>query len=73
MFLINWRLALLGLAVMPIMTVATVFFRVRIRRASNEFHKVVGEYLAYINEQFNGMLIVQLFGRQEHQPRRTST
>jgi len=65
MFAINWRLALLGLAVMPIMTVTTVFFRVRIRRASNLYHKVVGEYLAYINEQFNGMLIVQLFGRQE--------
>ncbi len=65
MFLINWRLALLGLAVMPIMTVATIFFRVRIRRASNLFHKVVGEYLAYINEQFNGMVIVQLFGRQQ--------
>lgn len=65
MFLINWRLALLGLSVMPIMTLATIFYRVRIRRASTEFHKVVGEYLAYINEQFNGMLIVQLFGRQE--------
>ncbi len=50
---------------MPIMTVATIFFRVRIRRASNLFHKVVGEYLSYINEQFNGMVIVQLFGRQE--------
>jgi ATP-binding cassette subfamily B protein len=65
MFAINWRLALVALAVMPIMVVATVFFRGRIRRASNEFHKVVGEYLAYINEQFNGMVIVQLFGRQE--------
>ncbi len=65
MLLINWRLALLSLAVMPIMTVATVYFRTHIRRASNEFHKVIAEYLAYINEQFNGMLIVQLFGRQQ--------
>ena len=65
MFLINWRLALLGLAVMPVMTLATIFFRVRIRRASTLFHKVVGEYLAYINEQFNGMVIIQLFGRQQ--------
>jgi ATP-binding cassette, subfamily B, multidrug efflux pump len=65
MFILNWRLALLGLCVLPIMTVATVYFRIKIRRASNTFHKVVGEYLAFINEQFNGMLIVQLFGRQE--------
>jgi len=65
MFLINWRLALLGLAVMPIMTIATVYFRRRIREESNRFHKVVAEFLAFINEQFNGMLVVQLFGRQE--------
>ncbi len=65
MFVINWRLALIGLVVMPIMAVATVYFRGHIRRASNEFHKIVAEYLAFINEQFNGMLVVQLFGRQE--------
>jgi ATP-binding cassette subfamily B multidrug efflux pump len=65
MFVINWRLALLGLAVMPIMTVSTVYFRRRIRTQSSYFHKIVGEYLAFINEQFNGMLVVQLFGRQD--------
>lgn len=65
MFAINWQLALVALAVMPFMIGATVFFRRRIRRASNRFHRVVAEYLAYINEQFNGMLVVQLFGRQE--------
>ena len=65
MFVINWRLALIGLVTMPIMVVATVYFRGHIRRASNEFHRVVAEYLAFVNEQFNGMLVIQLFGRQE--------
>jgi ATP-binding cassette subfamily B protein len=64
MLLINWRLALLALAVLPIMMVATVYFRRIIRAASSRYHSVVGDYLAYINEQFNGMLVVQLFGRQ---------
>jgi len=64
MFALNWRLALLGLSVMPIMIVATVYFRRRIRDASANWHKIVGEYLAFLNEQFGGMLIVQLFGRQ---------
>jgi ATP-binding cassette subfamily B multidrug efflux pump len=64
MFAINWRLALLGLSVMPIMMVTTVFFRRWIRAASSRFHRIVAEYLAYINEQFNGVLVVQLFGRQ---------
>jgi len=65
MFVINWRLALLGLAVMPIMSVATIYFRRKIRDQSNRFHKVVAEYLTFINEQLNGMLVVQLFGRQD--------
>lgn len=64
MFLLNWRLALLGLLVMPVMVFATNYFRARIRAASAVFHRIMGEYLAFINEQFGGMLIVQLFGRQ---------
>ncbi len=64
MLAINWQLALLGLAVLPIMVVSTVYFRRKIRDQSDKFHKVVAEYLAFINEQFGGMLVVQLFGRQ---------
>lgn len=64
MFALNWRLALLGLAVMPVMIFVTVYFRKKIRASAKAFHQLVAEYLAYINEQFNGMVIVQLFGRQ---------
>lgn len=64
MFALNWRLALLGLCLMPVMTVLTVYFRRKIRTWSSRFHKLVAEYLAFINEQFNGILVVQLFGRQ---------
>ncbi len=65
MFALNWRLALLGLTVMPVMTVATIYFKGRIRESSDLFHRVVAEYLAFLNEQFGGMLVVQLFGRQK--------
>ncbi len=64
MFLLNWQLALLGLCLMPVMTGLTIYFRRKIRALSSAFHKLVAEYLAFINEQFNGMLVVQLFGRQ---------
>jgi ATP-binding cassette, subfamily B, multidrug efflux pump len=64
MLSLNWRLALLGLAVLPIMVGITIFFRKRIREAATKYHGVVGDYLAYINEQFNGMMIIQLFGLQ---------
>ncbi len=65
MFVINWRLALLSVCVLPVMTVATVYWRRKIRIASNRLHKLVADMLAYVNEQFSGMLIVQLFGRQD--------
>lgn len=65
MLALNWRLALLGLSVMPFMIVATVYFRIRIRRASANWHKIIADLLAFLNEQFGGMLIIQLFGRQD--------
>jgi ATP-binding cassette subfamily B multidrug efflux pump len=65
MFALNWRLAIFGLAVMPIMLFLTVFFRKRLRAASNAYHKLVAEFLAFMNEQFSGMLVVQLFQREK--------
>src|SRR5258708_21665929 len=65
MILLNWRVAILGLAVLPVMFGVTVYFRQRIRAASADWHKIVADYLAFLNEQFGGMLIVQLFERQD--------
>jgi ATP-binding cassette subfamily B multidrug efflux pump len=65
MLALNWRLAVLSLSVMPFIVIGTVYFRRRIRIASTNWHKTIAEYLAFLNEQFGGMLIVQLFGRQE--------
>nr|MCU0474559.1 ABC transporter ATP-binding protein/permease [Anaerolineae bacterium] len=64
MFALNWRLALFGLAVLPLMIWATLYFRRTIRAMSGQLHRVTGDYLAYTNEHFGGMLIVQLFGLQ---------
>lgn len=64
MFVINWRLALISLVVLPIMTGATIYFRTSIRQLATRLHKLIADYQAFLNEQFGGMLIVQLFGRQ---------
>lgn len=64
MFAINWRMALLSLAVFPFMLGGTIYFRTKIRDASKTYHHVVGEMLAFLNEQFGGMTIVQLFRQQ---------
>ncbi len=64
MFVLNWRLAVIALMVLPLIVIVTAYFRGLIRASSTRYHSVVGDYLAFINEHFNGMLVVQLFGRQ---------
>jgi len=64
MFATNWRLALLALAVLPILVLVTGFFRRRIRRSSTGERTALARTTSFLNEQLQGMLIVQLFGRQ---------
>jgi len=65
MFIVNWRLALLSLAVLPVVTLVTIYFRKRIRRSSMGERAALARVSAYINEHLHGMTVVQLFGRQE--------
>lgn len=65
MFLLNWRLALLALVVLPVMMALSIYFRHILRENSERLHRVSADYQAFLNEHFNGMVVVQLFGRQE--------
>ncbi len=65
MLLINPRLALISFVVLPFMVGGTIYFRRKLRAASGKYHKLVAETLAFLNEQLSGMLIIQLFGRQD--------
>lgn len=65
MLVLNWRMALISLVTLPVMIVMSVYFRRYLRSISSRVHRLVGEFQAFLNEQFNGMLIVQLFGRQQ--------
>lgn len=64
MFATNWRLALLALAVLPVLALVTRYFRWRIRRSSTGERTALAKTTSFMNEQIQGMLIVQLFGRQ---------
>jgi ATP-binding cassette subfamily B protein len=65
MFTVNWRLALLALAVLPILLIVTRTFRRLIRRSSSGERTALARMSGFLNEHLNGMLLVQLFGRQE--------
>lgn len=68
LFMLNWRLALIALAVTPVFIIVTVIFRVKARGA----YRAVRKYLAGLNsklsEDLSGIKIVQVF-RQEQRRR----
>jgi ATP-binding cassette subfamily B protein len=65
MFAVNWQLALLSLAVLPILAIVTRYFRARIRRSSSGERSALAVTSSFLNEHLNGMTLVQLFGRQK--------
>jgi ABC-type multidrug transport system fused ATPase/permease subunit len=65
LFILDWRLALATLAVIPLMGVATVLFRVRSTRAYRAVRERLGLVTATLAEDIAGMRVVQAFTREE--------
>lgn len=64
MFALNWRLALISLATLPVLMLIVALYQ-RLMRAT---YRLVRQRLAlinaYLNEQIGGVLVTQLFGRE---------
>ncbi|KAB8143576.1 ABC transporter ATP-binding protein [Chloroflexia bacterium SDU3-3] len=65
MLLINWRLALISFAVLPFVIIATVFFQRVMRSSFRQVRQRLARINAYLNEQITGILVTQLFNREE--------
>ena len=63
--LLDWRLALATLAVIPLMSVATLIFRSRSARAYAAVRERLGLVTATLAEDIAGMRMVQAFTREE--------
>ena len=64
MLTINWRLALIAFTVLPVLFVATNFFRGKMRLSYRDTRIQQAIVNSKLNENITGMLTVQLFGRQ---------
>src|SRR5919204_2247873 len=64
LFVLDWRLALATLAVIPLMSAATVIFRIRSTRAYRAVRERLGLVTATLAEDIAGMRIVQAFTRE---------
>ena len=64
LFLLDWRLALATLVVLPLMAAATAWFRSRSNRAYRNVRERLGLVTATLAEDISGMRVVQSFTRE---------
>lgn len=65
MFFINWKLAFIAIAVLPILLYATKIFQKAIKATFQEVRNQVANLNGFVQERVTGMKIVQLFNREK--------
>jgi ATP-binding cassette subfamily B multidrug efflux pump len=64
LFVIDARLALAALAVLPFIFVVTIVFRKYVRDANRKIRTAIARINAFLQEYISGMSVVQLFNRE---------
>jgi len=65
MLLMDWRLALVTLSVMPLVFVVVFLFRARIRDAYREIRVRLARINAFLQERLTGIAVLRVFGREQ--------
>lgn len=68
-FALDVQLALVAVAVVPLMVIATLIFRNRSRRVYQEVRERVGSVLSFLQETLRGVHVVQAFARERARAR----
>ena len=61
----NWKLALITFAVLPLIVYSTMIFRDKVRDSYRRIRTAIARINAYLQESVSGMLVLQLFNREE--------
>ena len=64
MLSIDVRLALVALALMPLLLLAINFFRIAARATYRAIREALARLNSYLQEALSGMMVIQLFGRE---------
>ena len=65
MFYTDWRLALISMIAIPILLVATAWFKKNIKAAFQNVRKEVSNINTFVQEHIVGMNLVQIFNRED--------
>jgi ATP-binding cassette subfamily B protein len=64
MLCMNWKLALITFAVLPLIAVATKIFRDKVRDSYRRIRTAIARINSYLQEHVSGMVVLQLFNRE---------
>ncbi len=65
LFVMDWRLAIVALSVLPLIAAVTQWFRTNARQSYREVRGWIARINAFLQENITGMATVQLFRREE--------
>jgi ATP-binding cassette subfamily B protein len=65
MLLLDWRMALVTMAVIPFIGLATAIFRIKARDSYRRVRVAIARINAFLNEHITGMSVVQLYNREK--------
>src|SRR5437879_2118322 len=64
MLKMNWWLALITFAVLPIIFMATMIFRKKVRESYRRIRTAIARINSYLQEHISGIVVLQLFNRE---------
>jgi ATP-binding cassette subfamily B protein len=67
MLTMNWRLALVAFAVLPLIVLVTQWFRRNVRESYRKVRMLIARINAFLQEHITGMTTVQLFRRESRE------
>jgi ATP-binding cassette, subfamily B, multidrug efflux pump len=67
LFLLNYKLALGIIAILPFLVLATLLFKIKVRESYRRVRTAIARINTFLQENITGASVVQLFGREEKQ------
>ena len=67
MLWMDWRLALVTFAIVPVLFLVAGYFRIRARDAYREVRRRLARLNAFLQESIQGTAVIQLFARETHE------
>src|SRR5438128_11376570 len=67
MLWMDWRLALVTFAIVPVLAAVAAYFRLRARDAYREARRRLAALNAFLQESLQGVTVIQLFARERHE------